>query len=138
MQTEWAPHHCSLVLVLLQKFRIKAASCRPNGIIGQPSAGRLNSSGFTIDGGLWSIVAAIQEPGAPLLSVRFTETNTVVVSWSMSWPGFVLLENPDLNTTNWTQVTAQPVAMVTSRTTSEKLVIVSASIGKRFYPLRKQ
>ena len=22
----------------------------------------------------------------------------------MTWPGFVLLENPDLNTTNWVQV----------------------------------
>jgi hypothetical protein len=48
------------------------------GTIGQPETGRLNSSDFTIDGGFWSIVAAIQEPGAPLLSVRFTQTNTVV------------------------------------------------------------
>ena len=63
------------------------------GTIGQPDAARLNSSDFTIDGGFWSIVAAIQEPGAPLLSVRFTQTNTVVVSWPMTWPGFALLEN---------------------------------------------
>jgi hypothetical protein len=41
------------------------------GTIGQPDAGRLNSSDFTIDGGFWSIVAAIQEPGVPLLSVEY-------------------------------------------------------------------
>ena len=36
------------------------------GTIGQADAGRLNSSDFTIDGGFWSIVAAIQEPGGTL------------------------------------------------------------------------
>jgi hypothetical protein len=107
------------------------------GTIGQPETGRLNSSDFTIDGGFWSIVAAIQEPGAPLLSVRFTQTNTVVVSWPITWPGFVLLENPDLNTTNWVQVITPPVVAVTSQTTAEKQVVVPTPMGKRFYRLRK-
>ena len=107
------------------------------GTIGQPDVGRLNSSDFTIDGGFWSIVAAIQEPGAPLLSVRLTQTNTVVVSWPITWPGFVLLENLDLNGTNWVQVTTPPVVVVTSQTTAEKHVVVPTPIGKRFYRLKK-
>ena len=107
------------------------------GTIGQAAAGRLNSSDFTIDGGFWSIVAAIQEPGAPLLSVRLTQTNTVVVSWPMTWPGFVLLQNSDFNATNWVQVTTPPIVVVTSQTTAEKQVIVPTPIGRRFYRLRK-
>ncbi len=107
------------------------------GSIGQPDAGRLNSSDFTIDGGYWSIVAAIQEPGAPLLSVRLTQTNSVVISWPMTWPGFVLLENSDLNTANWVQVTTPPTIAVTSRTTAQKQVVVTTPIGNRFYRLRK-
>jgi hypothetical protein len=97
----------------------------------------VNSSDFTIDGGFWSIVAAIQEPGAPLLSVRHTQTNTVVVSWPITWPGFALLENSDLNTTNWVQVTTPPVVVVTSQTTADKQVIVPTPAGKRFYRLKK-
>ena len=107
------------------------------GTIGQPGAGRLNSSDFTIDGGFWSIIAAIQEPGAPLLSVRHTQTNTVVVSWPMTWPGFALLQNSDLNTTNWVQVATPPVVVVTSQTTAEKHVVVPTPTGKRFYRLKK-
>jgi len=107
------------------------------GTIGQPDTGRLNSSDFTIDGGFWSIVAAIQEPGAPLLSVRLTQTNTVVVSWPMTWPGFVLLENSDLNTTNWVRVATPPIVVVTSQTTAEKQVVVPTPTGKRFYRLSK-
>ena len=107
------------------------------GTIGQPDAGRLNSSDFTIDGGFWSIVAAIQEPGAPKLSVRFTQTNTVVVSWPVTWPGFVLLENPDANTTNWVKVATQPVIVATGESTADKQVVVASPIGKRFYRLRK-
>lgn len=107
------------------------------GTIGQPATSRLNSSDFTIDGGFWSIVAAIQEPGAPLLFVRLTQTNTVVVSWPMTWPGFALLENPDLNTTNWVQVATPTVVVVTSQTTAEKQVVVPAPTGKRFYRLTR-
>lgn len=107
------------------------------GTISQPTTARVNSSDFTIDGGFWSIVTAIQEPGAPLLSVRFTQTNTVVVSWPMTWPGFTLLENPDLNTTNWVQVTTPAVVVVTSQTTAEKQVVVPTPTGKRFYRLTR-
>jgi hypothetical protein len=33
------------------------------GTIGQSGAGRIHSKDFTIDGGSWGVVAAIQEPG---------------------------------------------------------------------------
>lgn len=107
------------------------------GTISQPGTGRLNSSDFTIDGGSWGIIAAIQEPGAPLLSVRHTQTNTVVVSWPVTWPGFTLLENSDLRTTNWVQVVTLPTVVLTSQTTAVKQVIVPTPTGQRFYRLTK-
>ena len=107
------------------------------GTIGQPNAARVNSSDFTIDGRFWRNGAGIQEPGAPLLSVRFTQTNTVVVSLPMTLPGFALLESSDLNTTNWFQVTTPPVVVVTSQTTAENQIVVPTPTGKRFYRLTK-
>ncbi len=51
------------------------------GTIGQPDAGVMSGGPFTLQGGFWSILAAVQTPGAPWLSVMRTATNTVVVSW---------------------------------------------------------
>ena len=43
-----------------------------SGTIGQPDAGKMSGGNFTIDGGFWGIVAALQTPGAPLLSIART------------------------------------------------------------------
>ena len=39
------------------------------GTIGQPDAGRMTGGNFTIEGGFWGILSAVQLPGAPLLSI---------------------------------------------------------------------
>src|SRR5215510_4725823 len=44
------------------------------GTIGQPDAGHLSSGNFTIDGGFWGILAAVQSPGAPNLTIQLTAT----------------------------------------------------------------
>src|SRR5947209_1245364 len=61
-----------------------------SGTIGQPDAGHMSGGNFTIDGGFWGIIAAIQTPGAPLLRVFLTATNTVVVAWPAPSTGFSL------------------------------------------------
>lgn len=109
-----------------------------SGTIGQPTIARVHSRDFTIDGGYWSIFAAVQEPGAPFLSVRLTETNTVVVSWPITWPGFLLLENHDLNTTNWSEVMIQPIEVAVGDDRLDKQVIVPKPVGNRFYRLHHQ
>ena len=106
------------------------------GTIGQPALSRVNSRDFTIDGGFWSIIAAIQQPGTPFLSVRLTETNTVVVSWPITWPGFVLTESPDLNVPTWTDVTIAPVDVAVGEDRVDKQVIVQKPTGNRFYRLK--
>src|SRR5215831_8672232 len=64
-----------------------------SGTIGQPDAGHMSGGNYTLDGGFWGIVAAIQSPGAPLLRVLLTATNTVVVAWPAPSTGFSLQQN---------------------------------------------
>jgi hypothetical protein len=52
-----------------------------SGTIGQPDAGVMSGGPFTLVGGFWSLIAAVQTEGAPYLSV--TRSNTAVL---VSWP----------------------------------------------------
>src|ERR1051325_2485949 len=53
-----------------------------SGTLGQPDAGPTMSGGnYSVDGGFWSLIAAVQMPGAPTLTVTLTTTNTAIVSW---------------------------------------------------------
>src|SRR4051812_27068322 len=58
-----------------------------SGTIGQPDAGKMSGGNYTLDGGFWGIFAAVQMPGAPLLRVAHTITNTVLVAWPSSVSG---------------------------------------------------
>jgi hypothetical protein len=78
------------------------------GTIGQPDAGHLSGGNYSIDGGFWGVIAAVQTPGAPLLSVSLTTTNTVRVSWPFPSTGFALQQNGAIDTTNWGSVTNVP------------------------------
>ena len=102
-----------------------------SGTIGQPDAGPTMSGGnYSVDGGFWSIIAAVQTPGAPLLSI--TRSNSaVVVFWPAPATGFVLQENLVLGTTNWTDVGTLPT------TNGPNLeVVVPSPVGNRVYRLR--
>ena len=104
-----------------------------SGTIGQPDAGPTMSGGnYSVDGGFWSIIAAVQSPGAPTLTVTLTTTNTAIVSWPFPSTGFALEQNPVIGTTNWTGVTNS-----VSDDGSFKRVVVPANIGNKFYRLKK-
>ena len=102
-----------------------------SGTIGQPDAGHLTGGNFTLDGGFWGVIAAVQLPGSPLLRVVLTTTNTVVVAWPNPSTGFALQENPIFNTGPWTTVT-NTITVVGS----ENQVIVAPPTGNRFYRLK--
>jgi hypothetical protein len=103
------------------------------GTIGQPDAGAMSGGNFTLDGGFWGIVAAIQTPGAPLLSIFHTTTNTVVVSWPSPSTGWNLQQNTNgISSLNWSNVTATIQDDGTSKT-----LIVNPPTGNRFYRLFK-
>ncbi len=100
--------------------------------IGQPDAGKLTGSSNALHGGFWGIVAGIQTPNAPLLTIRRTATNTVAVSWPSPSTGFVLQQNPDSNTANWGDAAQAPTDNGTTKT-----VIVDPPAGNMFFRLRK-
>jgi hypothetical protein len=104
-----------------------------SGTIGQPDAGRMSGGNFTVDGGFWGIIAAVQTPGAPLLSIARTTTDTVAVSWPSPSTGFTLQQNTNsVSSANWTNVLTTPLDDGTTKT-----VIVNPPTGNRFYRLFK-
>ena len=102
------------------------------GTIGQPDAGHMTGGNYSLDGGFWGIIAAVQTPGAPLLTVSLTATNTVLVSWPYPSSGFSLQQNGALSTTNWLVVTNTP-----TQVGQHWQVIVQPPTGNRFYRLLK-
>ena len=82
--------------------------------------------------GFWGVIAAVQTPGAPQLTIERTATNGVIVSWPDPSTGFELQQNPDLNPTHWVQVATFPTVVG-----GQKQVVVSAPVGNRFYRLKK-
>ena len=103
-----------------------------SGTIGQPDAGGPMTGGnFSLVGGFWSFFA-VQTPGAPLLRIALTTTNSALVSWAFPSTGFSLQQNASLTTTNW----IAPPQSVTNNGTIN-FIIVNPPSGNRFYRLFK-
>src|SRR2546430_10476182 len=68
-----------------------------SGTVGQPDASSqpLAGGNFSLTGGFWSLFA-VQTPGAPLLTIKLTPTNTALVSWPSPSTGFALQQNTNL------------------------------------------
>lgn len=102
-----------------------------SGTVGQPAAGGPMTGGnFSLTGGFWSL-EAVQTPGAPVLSVKLTTTNTAVVYWPSPSTGYNLQVNLNLSTTNW----AIPAESVQDNGTI-KYIVVNPPTGNRFYRLK--
>jgi hypothetical protein len=103
-----------------------------SGTIGQADAGHLSGGNFTIDGGFWAIIGAVQTPGGPALRVVRTSTNTVVIAWPAPSTGFSLQQNPVANNgAGWLSVTNNPVVVG-----SENQVIIAPPAGNKFFRLK--
>ena len=102
-----------------------------SGTIGQHDAsGAMSNGQFSVTGGFWSLYA-VQTPGAPVLSIKLTTTNTAQVYWPSPSTGFNLQVNTNLATTNW----VMPAESVTDNGTI-KYIIVNPPAGNRFYRLK--
>ena len=102
-----------------------------SGTAGQPDAGSMSGGNYSLAGGFWSLVSAAQLPGSPLLMIKLTGTNTVVVSWPSPSTGFILQQNSNLNTTNWVTAPQTPADDGTTRS-----IIVNPPIGSLFFRLK--
>ena len=78
------------------------ATYQVTGTIGQPDAGGAMSGGsYSVTGGFWSLVSAVQTPGAPALTITHTG-NTVKISWPYPSTGWTLQQNNNLAlSANW-------------------------------------
>jgi hypothetical protein len=103
-----------------------------SGTIGQPDAGTMSGGNYTLQGGFWSVIAAVQMPGAPRLTITITGPSTVTISWPYPSLGFGLQQNGNLTTTNWTSVGTTPV-----QDGDNWKVTVTPTVGNKFYRLAK-
>jgi len=103
-----------------------------SGTIGQPDAGAMSGGNYSIEGGFWGLIAAEQTPGAPLLRIQLTTTNTVTLLWPSPAEGFALEQKGTFANTNWASVAQSPVDDGTNRS-----VTVPVSI-RMFFRLKKQ
>ena len=105
-----------------------------SGTIGQPDANSTPMAGgnFSLTGGFWSLLSTVQSPGAPLLTILLTSTNTALITWPSPSSGFTLQQNTNgLGTLNWSNVlTVQDNGTI-------KYLIVNPPTGNRFYRLFK-
>ena len=101
-----------------------------SGTIGQPDAGKMSGGNYSIDGGFWGIVAAVQTPGAPLLSVERLGS-AVRVYWPLPATGFLLDQSLTV-TGAWSQVSFP----YTTNATDISITVPSPT-GNKFYRLRQ-
>jgi hypothetical protein len=72
-----------------------------SGTIGQPATATMTGGNYALTGGFWSIIAAVQTAGSPLLSITRSGPQAVI-SWSSPATGFVLEQSPTLTGASWT------------------------------------
>jgi hypothetical protein len=100
-----------------------------SGTIGQVDAGTMSGGGYTLAGGFWGIFSTVQVPGSPFLSITRSGSN-VILSWLAASTGFVLQENPVVNSTNWSNV-----GLTTNVVSGTNEVTVPATTGNLFFRL---
>jgi hypothetical protein len=103
-----------------------------SGTIGQHDAGGPMIGGnYSLTGGFWSIITVVQTPGSPLLTISFNhQPPTVTVSWLSSGTNYVLQQNSDLKTSNWT-----PVGLPVTTNGATLSVTITPPAGNLFFRL---
>jgi hypothetical protein len=103
-----------------------------SGTIGQPDAGALSGGNYALQGGFWGIISVVQTPGAPLLFIARTTTNSVAVMWPSPSTGWKLQVNTNgVSSLNWSNVTSG-----IADDGATKSLIVNPPTGNRFFRLR--
>ena len=121
----------------IDRYKVSGGGCTSTGGIfavtgttGQPDAGAMAGGGGSLTGGFWGLIAAVQTPGAPILSVTRSDTS-VVVAWPFPSSGWTLQQNSDLASSNGWQTSIFPV----SNNGIISSVTLSAPAGNLFFRL---
>ncbi len=103
------------------------------GAIAQPVASAASTGGsYSLSGGFFGQYMALQQTGAPHLTIRGVGANVQVV-WGANVPGWVLQSNStDLAPASWLDVVGTPTV-----SGAEQFLQFAASNGHVFFRLRK-
>ena len=107
-----------------------------SGTIGQPDAGVMNGGSYSLVGGFWGVVGAIQAEGAPLLRVTRLGSS-VVVAWPFPSSGFVLQQTSALASPPSAIVWTDALSLAAVHVGSDWTVTIPSPAGNRFFRLRK-
>jgi hypothetical protein len=100
-----------------------------SGTIGQPATASMSGGNYAVTGGFWSIIAAVQSPGSPSLTVTRSGTHAII-SWNAPATGFLLEQSSTLTSNSWT------VSSATLSTNGGVIsVTVPANSGYQFFRL---
>ncbi len=73
-----------------------------SGTLGQPDAGSAMSGGqYSVTGGFWSLIAVVQTPGLPNLSIEHSGTS-VIVSWPNTASSMLQTNSNLASASGWT------------------------------------
>ena len=101
-----------------------------SGTIGQPATATMSGGNYSLTGGFWSIISAVQTPGAPLLTVTLSGKNAII-SWPETTGGFQLQNSTSLSSGTW------GAALGTQSTNAGIISLtVPAASGYNFYRLQ--
>ena len=100
-----------------------------SGTIGQPDAGAMSGGNYSLIGGFWGAVIAVQQAGGPMLFIQNLLNGSVKVSWQTNTPGFTLQIATVLNST--------PVTWTNAPTAYTNGAIIPASPQTRYFRLVK-
>ena len=104
-----------------------------SGTIGQHDAGGPMTGGnYSLTSGFWSLLSIVPAPGSPTLTIAFTSTNTVIISWPSPSTGFTIQETTALTDSNWT---APPEGI--SDDGINKSIVLQSLAGSRFFRLSR-
>ncbi len=104
-----------------------------SGAVGQPDAGAMSGGQYSLQGGFWGLVAAVQEPSSPLLSVTSAGSGRVLLSWPYPSTGFSLEQSANVGPATWMAATNAP-----GQVGDQWQVMVSPAGASCFYRLHRQ
>lgn len=102
-----------------------------SGTVGQHDAGGPMASGaYSLTGGFWAL-SVVQTPGAPILKIFHSNTNTAIVSWPAPSTGWVLQQNTSVSSpAGWSNATN-----AVTQAGGQNQIVVTLPTGNRFYRL---
>ncbi|MDR3377738.1 MAG: hypothetical protein P4M10_03565 [Verrucomicrobiae bacterium] len=103
-----------------------------SGTIGQPDAGGpLAGGNYSLRGGFWSLIGAMQSVGAPNLTIIATGPNSVKVLWPDTG-SYILQQNTSLATGNWT-ASSYPITTANGMNS----ITITSPAGSLFFRLEE-